>query len=117
MPVVHNDQHYFYDVEDFEEIIDYYLQNKDLKRARTAIELAVNQHPQSLNFTLKQAIYFSLAGNSDRAFETLAKAEKIDPTNADIFITRGGIYSQMSKSEKAIYSFGLNRSMIFASTQ
>ena len=47
-----NDSVYF-DSAEFEYIIDHYTQNNELKRSRQAVEMAINQHPESNMLKIK----------------------------------------------------------------
>ena len=47
----------FFDVEEFEEIADYYLETGQLQRARKAIDMGGAQHPYATVFAAKMARY------------------------------------------------------------
>ncbi|MFA6924485.1 MAG: tetratricopeptide repeat protein [Bacteroidales bacterium] len=96
---------YYFDVEDFEEIIDYYYFKNNNKKAFKAIEAAINQHPCSYVFYLKKAqILFSLK-KFRNALEILAESETFDPLNPDVLLTKGAILSQMKKPQAAIKEY------------
>jgi tetratricopeptide (TPR) repeat protein len=95
----------FFDVEDLEDIIDFYLDNQDGHRAKKAIELAIAQHPGSTAFLVKKARYLVLVNKQQSALNQLDEVEKIDPTNADIYLLKGSILSSMKKSEEAIREY------------
>ena len=46
---------YFFDVDEFEDIINFYLELQDYKKAGLAIQMAMKQHPASATFQLKNA--------------------------------------------------------------
>src|SRR5512138_3340984 len=83
---------YFFDVEDFEDIIDYYLDNQNMTKSRKAIDLAEAQHPGAMVILVKKARYFVLANKSGKALSLLDEVEKVDPTNGDLYLLKGSIY-------------------------
>ena len=95
----------FFDVEEFEEIIDFYLENQNVSKARKAIEIAITQHPGSSLFLLKQARFFMLSSKLTRALETLDDLISLDPNNYEAFLTRGSVYLKLKKIAKATDEF------------
>ena len=95
----------FFDSEEYEEIIDYYLERQNLERARKAIEMALDQYPSSPDFLLRKAKLLLLKRNGKKALELLDELEKIDPTNPEIYLTKGAIYSHLKQSEKAVEEY------------
>ena len=57
--MIRQDKMYFFDVEEFEEIIDFYLDQNITKKARKAIDYAMRQHPSSTVFMLRKAQYYA----------------------------------------------------------
>jgi len=87
--MIRHDKMYFFDVEEFEEIIDFYLDRNIPKKARTAIDYAMRQHPASSTFLLRKAQYFAGVNNTIKALEILNRLEVLEPRNPDIFVTKG----------------------------
>ncbi|MCD4745049.1 MAG: hypothetical protein K8R58_01995 [Bacteroidales bacterium] len=48
-------EQYFFDVDEFEIIIDYYFEKENLKRTDEAIQYAIAQYPNNTTFLLKKA--------------------------------------------------------------
>lgn len=96
---------YFFDVEEFEEIIDFYLERNIPKKARTAIDYAMRQHPSSSTFLLRKAQYFTGVNNAVKALEILGRLEVLEPKNPDIFITKGTVFSKLKKYADAIRAY------------
>ncbi len=105
--------HYFFDVEDFEDLIDYYLDSQNLTRCRKALEMAETQHPGASVFMIRKAKYYLLANKPEMALVSLEKLEKIDPTNGDLYLIKGTIYSKQKRFEDAIREF--NQAILYAS--
>ena len=96
---------YFFDVDSFVNIIDYYMEKNDTARALQVVKYAFSQHPYSVIFLLKQAQILSVTGYPKAALMVLEKAESLDPSESDIFMVRGSILSQQGKYEEAIENF------------
>ncbi len=104
-------QSYFFDVDEFEIIIDHFLEKNNLSKTSLALRYATGQHPKSVGLLLKKAQLYAYSDKTDKALELLAKVELLDPTNSDVFFTKGAIYSQLKRYEKAIeeYHKALNK--------
>jgi tetratricopeptide (TPR) repeat protein len=100
--MLEGEENYFFDVEEFEELIEFQFFFGDLERAEKTIALALEQHPSTLGFLVKQAQLLLWNDKGENALQLLSTVEAIDPHNADIFRTRGAIYSQMNRHNDAI---------------
>jgi tetratricopeptide (TPR) repeat protein len=92
----------FFDVEEFEDLIEFQFFFGDLERAEKTIALALEQHPSTMSLVVKQAQLLLWTDKGENALTLLSTVEAIDPRNADIFRTRGAIYSQMNRHDDAI---------------
>ncbi len=99
------DSSIYFDVDDFEEIIEYYLLNGEYRKAQQVAEYAGSVHPSSIPLMLKKAQLLASFNKENHALELLTRVEDLDPTNHDIFLTKGAIYSQMMNYEKAIEEY------------
>ena len=50
---------YFFDVEEFESVIDHYLERSDTSKAKQAIDISLLQHPTSSALKLKKVYYLA----------------------------------------------------------
>lgn len=98
-------QSVYFDVEDFEEIIDYYVTQSNYRQSLHITEYACRLHPSSINLMLKQAQLLASVNKEKHALRLLSEVEVLEPSNFEIFLTRGAIYSQMHKYEKAIEEY------------
>ncbi len=96
---------HFFDSNEFEAIIDYYLDFHILDRAKIAIDLALQLHPSQPGLKIKSARLMALNGDFYAALETLNYLELIEPANEETFISKAEIYSQMEKPELAIEQY------------
>lgn len=93
---------YFFDLEEFEEIIVHYLDNGKHNLAKKAIELGLEQHPHSLDLKLLQVEMYVFENELEKAVLLLNNIEKIDSSNEEIYIQRATIFSKTGKHNQAI---------------
>jgi tetratricopeptide (TPR) repeat protein len=93
---------FFFDVEEFEMIIDHYLEQNELRKAKQVLDLAHRQHPGALDLLFCEAQVMMSMGKLNRALEVLDAIEKVEPYNEDVHIHKAGIHSQLRNYRKAI---------------
>lgn len=93
---------FFFDVEEFEIIIEHYLEQSDTRRAREVLELAQRQHPGSLDLMFSEAHVLMNSGKLNRALEVLDAIGKMEPFNEDVHIHKASIYSQLRNHRRAV---------------
>ena len=96
------DEQYFFDVDEFEDIIDFYTYKNNHKRANQAVALAISQHPASIEILIKKAGVLADSNKPQKALTVLSDIEAIEPGNVDVFMLRGDIYSRLREHEKAL---------------
>ena len=96
------DDVYFFDAEDFEDIIHYYLNNGKISLAKKAIRMGLEQHPHSLDIRLLDVEVLVFENQFDKAEKILDEIQLIDGTNEEIFIQRANIFSKKDNHEAAI---------------
>ena len=82
---------YFFDVDAFLNIIDYYIEKNDPVKALQVVDFAQQQHTYSVEFLLRKAQLLAMVEKYSEALLILEDAEKITPTDPDIFMIRGKI--------------------------
>ena len=97
-----NQTQQFFDVEELEIIIDYYLENEDISNMKKAVDFALSLYPHSNEINLRQAQLLSVDGHYDSALSILKELEAIEPDNTDIKYTLGAVYSSLSQPREAI---------------
>lgn len=80
---------YFFDVSEFETIIDYYLELNDVSYAFDAAETAARQHPGSVSLQLRKAKVLIDKGRALEALKSVRMLESIEPGNFEVFIIKG----------------------------
>lgn len=100
--MLHRNDHYFFDVEEFELIIEHYLEQNDLRKARQVLDYAYKQHPGSLDLLFCEAHLMMNMGKLNRALEVLDTIGRMEPMNEDVYLHKAGIYSQLRNYRKAV---------------
>ena len=96
----------YFDSEEFEFIIDHYTQHNDLQHSRQAVEMAMEQHPESNMLKIKLARQYLLENDAQRAFEIMQHVERIDDEqDPDYFLTLGSCLAALGKSEEALENY------------
>jgi len=92
----------FFDVDEFEDIVGYYLENGKMSKAKRALEIALSQHPDASSLKLLQAELFLLEDKLEEATDLLDELESIEPMNAEGYVQRANLYSKLNNHPKAI---------------
>src|SRR5690606_16765140 len=92
----------FFDSEEFEDIIGYYLDNGKIALAKKATKLGLEQHPTSVNLKLFQVEMYIFEDKLDIADELLNELESIESSNEEIYIQKANIFSKRDDHKKAI---------------
>ncbi len=93
---------FFFDSEEFEEIILHYLDMGKASLAKKALKLALEQHPKSTGLKLVQIEMLIYDDKLDAADKMLNELYAIEPHNEEIYIQKANIYSKRDQHEKAI---------------
>ena len=104
-----NNENYFFDVIEFETIIDFYLESNNQTRAFEAAALATRQHPNSVSIQLRKAKVLLDKGRAVETLKILRKLESIEPGNHEIYISKGtalGILGDITGAKK-MFDFAL----------
>lgn len=92
----------FFDVEEIELVVEHFIFNQNNNRAKKAIKIGCEQHPDSLELKIKEAEVLISSGKSTQALDRLLKLEQIDRFNQHIPMLIAGIYSQQKNHHQAI---------------
>ena len=96
----------YFDSEEFEYIIDHYTQHNQLKRSRQAVEMAMDQHPESNMLKIKYARQYLLENDAQSAFEIMQHVERVDDEqDPDYFLTLGSCLAALGKSKEALENY------------
>lgn len=92
----------FFDSNEFESIINHYLENGKMALAKKAIKLGLEQHPTSFNLKLFQVEIYVFENKLDEANILLNILYELEPSNEEIYIQKANIYSKRDQHQKAI---------------
>ena len=92
----------FFDVDELEEIADYYLETGQLQRALLAIDLGGDLHPYATTFAVKRARYLVASHQLDLTKEAIQHAEELAPNHPDLEWVRGQWLMRLGKNSEAI---------------
>ena len=93
---------YFFDTEDFEEIIHHYLNNGRVSLAKKAIRMGLQQHPDAMEIRLLDIEVLVFENQLDRARTLLDDLQQLDSLNQEIYIQRANICSKQDNHRGAI---------------
>ena len=93
---------FFFDSEEFEDIILHYMDTGRLNLAKKALKLGLEQHPKSTGLKLVHVEMLVYEDKLDIAEKLLNELYAIEPTNEEIYIQKANIYSKKDDHLKAI---------------
>lgn len=102
-----NNENYFFDVIEFETIIDFYIDSNNPVRAYDASTIASIQHPGSPSIQLRKARVLIERGRAFEALRILKMLESIEPGNHEIFIAKGTALGMLGDIQGAKKMFDL----------
>ncbi|MCX7728733.1 MAG: tetratricopeptide repeat protein [Bacteroidia bacterium] len=102
---VHKGEYCFFDSQEILEIIDYYSSWMDKDMTAKAIEIGLQNFPQSPEILLKKAEFLAKQNYTLEALKILNEIESQLSHYPDFFLIKGDIYAQMGLSEQAINEY------------
>ena len=85
---------YYFDPQEFEEIIVHYLSHGDKQLAKRALRMGLEQHPSFHGLLLLQSEVYILEENYEVAIKLLEYIEKLNPFDEEIALQRANIASK-----------------------
>lgn len=105
----------FFDASEFEEIGQYYIDAANLSMAKKAIEVGLNQHPDSTELTLLLIEYHTLTNAYEEARILVDNLIAVEPFNPYAFQHLAVIQSKCNAHQEAIES--LKKGLIYTETK
>lgn len=96
------DDVYFFDAEDFEEIVHHYLNNGKISLAKKGIKIGLQQHPGSIELKLLQVEVMVFENQLEKAEALLDELQFLDNQNEEVYIQRANICSKKDNHEGAV---------------
>ena len=100
--MLQTDDVYFFDSEDFEEIIHHYLGEGKALLAKRALEIGKEQHPQAIELKFLEIEILVSEDKLDQARLLIEEIELFDPMNEELFIQKANISSKIDDHKRAI---------------
>jgi len=95
----------YFDVAEFESIIDSLMDEGDLEALDMAIRQAITIHPDSVTIRLFYVQALINRGEPEKALKELHFPEKVEKSNPDIFMMKGTSFLMLNEPQKAESSF------------
>jgi tetratricopeptide (TPR) repeat protein len=95
-------KNYFFDVEDFLDIIDEYISTANYVLASKAIKMGLAQYQNNIDILLYKAELYSLSDNLPKAEEVIAFIKSIDSNRVEIPLLEAELYSRKFMHGKAV---------------
>jgi len=90
--MIQEGRNYYFDVEDLEFILDFYIDMNQMGKAKKAAQYAFNLHPQALPLQIKKAKILLKNNNPKRALSTLEDVQDIEMANTELYQIKGHAY-------------------------
>jgi tetratricopeptide (TPR) repeat protein len=103
--MVVNKSRCYFDIFEFEHIIDYYIDNNELKHAKDAIAYALHIHPKALSLLQKKAQILLVDGMHYQAMKILKDILNIEHHNSQAYFLLGVAYCSAGEIGKALIQF------------
>ncbi len=109
--LLNSGESFFYDTDELEEIIEFYLDFDQLNKASNAIDYGVSIYPYELFYQIKRAEVLIARKEVKSAIKILESARSVEPNNPEIAKVLGDSYAIIMQHKKAIdcYLFALNQ--------
>ncbi len=93
---------YFFDVDEFLDIIDEYIVMANYNMAYKAIEIGLQQHHQSVDIQLYKAELYALDDQLDKAMQLLKELQNQEPDRIEIPMLEAELFSRKHMHREAI---------------
>lgn len=95
----------YFDVYEFENIIDFYIEQHNFLNARAAIEKGLRQHPFSSSIKYRLAQLYINNGKPSKGLHFLREIEAIEKASSDFYLLKGAALNILGKKEEATAAF------------
>jgi len=100
--MINSNKFLFFDSEEFESIIIYYLESGNSSMANKAIKMAIEQYPKNTSILLLKVEALIFENNIEEAEKIIDYLYEIDRNNSEIIIQKSRILSKRKKHSKSI---------------
>ena len=100
--MINSNKFLFFDTEEFESIIIYYLESGNSSMANKAIKMAIEQYPKNTSILLLKVEALIFENNIEEAEKIIDSLYEIDINNSEVIIQKSRILSKRKKHSKSI---------------
>lgn len=100
--MVENNEEFYFETEEFEEIIIYYLEIGDISYAEMATNYALKIHPNSIELKTKKFEVLLELENYTQAKELMEELKESSMENTDFLVCCAKYYSNLGNPRRAI---------------
>ncbi len=103
--MLRNNTRYYFDVDEFEDIIDHYMDTNRLSKALDVAQYATRQHPLATGILIRKAQILIDKGQPLDAIRICKEVAKIEPDNPELYIAQGIGYNHLGDFKSAVRAF------------
>ncbi|PTN07541.1 tetratricopeptide repeat protein [Mangrovibacterium marinum] len=103
--MIDEDRFEYFDVFEYEGIVDYFLDEGKIKKAATAVAYGLQIHPSSVSLKVKKAQILLIEGQAEESLELAIFAERIENTNPDVYLVKGSALVMLDQIDQAIEAY------------
>ncbi len=103
--MVNRNDSYYFDIYEFENIIDYYLDQHNFVNATSAIERGLKQHPFSASLILRLAQIYIQNGKPSKGLQCLRDIEPVESSNFELYLLKGTALNVLGRKDEAHQAF------------
>jgi tetratricopeptide (TPR) repeat protein len=92
----------FFDADEFEQIISYYIDEGKFNLAKKALRVALEQHPDSFSILLMKAEILIIDDENENALELLKNLETIESQNEEVLLLKANLLSKLNQHDASI---------------
>lgn len=103
--MVAQQENYYFDCEEFQDIIEYYVLRSDFDQAKYVVEYSLNLHPTNVELKILKTQVFVGLFKYKEALDLVEEIELFEPYNVDLLLVKGTILSKLKMTDRAISCF------------
>ena len=92
----------FFDTDEFEQIISYYIDESKFNLAKKALKVALEQHPDAFIILMMKAELLIIDDENESAMTLLDHLEVLEPQNEEVGLMKANLLSKLNRHEASI---------------
>ncbi|MFA9289734.1 MAG: tetratricopeptide repeat protein [Solirubrobacteraceae bacterium] len=103
--MLEENENWYYDSDDFCDIINHYLDINDLNYTHKALNFALGQHPENIDIKIKKLDYYLASEKFTQSVNLIKELKEVAKNDTEFLICRAKYYSLTNRPENAIYYY------------